>query len=142
MNEDRERDAYKDRVESDRPHLMICLPLGNCPCGEKHIERECFVCHGRVGINPTTFGGKGIPGDLWAVCGSCALDILDNEGPKEHLFTLTDYQKTDPGAAIARARQHIGEMSADGWGRKVMEHVRRHRKQYDARPSVPLKGAN
>src|SRR5207302_4021082 len=98
--------------------LLVCMPLGNCPCGVEHLRMECALCGGAVGVNPATFEGNDkVFSDYMAVCGGCAIDLIDAD-PQEREFRLTDSQLKDPRTNLIKA------MHGEKWPERTMALLR------------------
>jgi hypothetical protein len=114
--------------------LLICMPWRACANvhREPHTKAECFVCHGEVAINAHNFGSGGVPSGYQPICGACAVDMIDADA-EGHTFGLTERQKADPRIAAIEA------LAKDKWSTVALDHVRRNRAKYDARPSAPAR---
>lgn len=116
--------------------LLICMPWSKAHAdfpGRRHQKAQCFICQGFVAINPDNFTKGGVTHEYSPICGACAVDLIDAD-PEEHKFQLTDNQKADPRTKFIDALK--------GWPQAMVEHVRRFKADYDARPSAPQGGTN
>jgi hypothetical protein len=126
-----------DNKKGDPP-ILICMPysMRHSAKGAQITKALCCICQGEVFYNTAT----GLPRDvhnLSPICGACAVDLIDADEAQgeKHQFALTHPQEVGKGLVNKEVIAMIKRMGIDNVSKMALEHIRRHKAQYDASPS-------